>query len=91
MFAEVDVRMFEQLGAMGVVCVVLVLGARWLISHVTSLSDRYYKLIEDQLDKNREVMEKLGGIIGENTSALNRMNSAVEKCESANVKKGANS
>lgn len=88
MLAEVDVRMFEQLGAMGVVCVVLVLGAKWLISHVTSMSDRYYKLIEDQLEKNRVVMEQLGKVIGENTSVLNRVGSAIERCESASGKKG---
>lgn len=80
MFAEVDIRMIEQMGAVGVICMVLVFGGKWMIGYVGKMSDRYAEAMKDQVTQNRRVMEELGAVIGENTTVLRDVKDAIRDC-----------
>ena len=77
---ETSNQIVENLGAMAVLGGALLLGVRWILSHVTKLSDQNFKILTGLLEKNTTTMGEVSEVVRQNTALLSEVGAKISNC-----------
>lgn len=70
----------ENLSAVAVLAAGFLIGVRWILAHVSKLSDQQFKIMAELLKKNHALMGEVTEVLRQNSRLLESVQRVMERC-----------